>query len=233
MIVAAVKGAPPTPVRCDPSRTALIVIDLQRQFIEDASPLHVTGSSDLLAGIGRLAADLRSRAGLVVWVAQQRRANVAHSATSTRYGIEGAHSGTGADLDPRLPIDAGSDEILIKPRQSAFYSTDLELLLRSRGIERVLLAGVTTNVCVLATAKDAAERDLAVHVLADLTAALPVRLADGTVVMDAAAVHQAALMFSHWAHGDVTTSTLVAWSTDSSTGREDPEDDDDVRKERA
>jgi nicotinamidase-related amidase len=87
-------------------------------------------------------------------------------------GIVQAHRGVAAELvpcvQPRPP-----DIVLDKPRQSAFFRTNLDDILRERGIDTLLIAGVTTNVCCLATAQDAAARDYDVVVLEDLTAASP------------------------------------------------------------
>ena len=64
-----------------------------------------------------------------------------------------------------------SDYFVLKPRHSAFFATPLELLLSHLGTRRLVLTGVATDLCVLATAVDARMRDLDVVVLKDATAA--------------------------------------------------------------
>jgi len=63
------------------------------------------------------------------------------------------------------------DYYVLKPKHSAFHFTPLAVLLEQRGIERVVIVGVSTDVCVAATAIDAHMRELAVHVPSDCVAA--------------------------------------------------------------
>ena len=71
-------------------------------------------------------------------------------------------------MHPALNIEA-RDIILEKPRFGAFYGTDLELILRSLGIESVIISGIATNVCCETTAREAADRDFKVFFLSDGT----------------------------------------------------------------
>ena len=64
-----------------------------------------------------------------------------------------------------------SDYFVLKPKHSGFYQTPLELLLKHLGSERLVLAGVSTNSCILFTANDAYMRDLEVYVPPDCVAA--------------------------------------------------------------
>ena len=80
-------------------------------------------------------------------------------------------------LDPR-------DILLEKPRFGAFYGTDLELILRARGIDSVIIAGISTPVCCDTTAREAHARDFRVLFLSDATA---------TTGSDAARIQEATL----------------------------------------
>lgn len=204
-------GLRPTEVHLDPARTAMLVIDLQRQFTEPGRPLFVDGAPDLCDRASAFADAARRAGALIVWVQQSLRPQIGGGRTSRRYGVGEIHRGDGTILDDRLAIDPSEDIVLPKWRQSCFYATDLDVILRSRGIDAVLVTGVTTNVCVLAAAKDASERDYAAHIVADLTGALPVRQ-DGREVLSAAAVQSATLALAQHAYGDVTDSSLVRWS---------------------
>ena len=62
------------------------------------------------------------------------------------------------------------DVLLDKPRRGAFQSTDLELILRSRGIDTVIISGIATRVCCETTAREAVPRDFQVFFLSDGTA---------------------------------------------------------------
>jgi nicotinamidase-related amidase len=197
----------PRPVTVRPLHTALLLVDLQRQFLSASSPLAVFGADALVERSNAAARTIRTAGGLVVWVLQRLREETGPGVTSRRFGVGPIHSGDGADLDGRLEVGTG-DVVLTKPRQSAFYGTDLEVILRMRSIGSVLIGGVTTNVCVLASAKDASERDLATHVLADLTLALPIG-ADASSRMTGDEVRRSALAFAQYAYGDVTTMELI------------------------
>ncbi|WP_194820874.1 cysteine hydrolase family protein [Micromonospora sp. S-DT3-3-22] len=156
---------------------ALIVIDVQRKYV--TGPLAVPDAAGLVDRIARFTDAARARDVPLVWVTRELRPGVSMGAATTAgYGAAVAEMfrSPAADLHPGL--GARDDEIrVVKPRQSAFYGTDLEVVLRTLGAGRVVLAGVTTNICVQATAQDARARDLDVLVVADLTAALPVTAA--------------------------------------------------------
>jgi nicotinamidase-related amidase len=74
-----------------------------------------------------------------------------------------------AELHPAVVVGAG-DIILEKPRYGAFTGTDLELILRNRGIDTVIITGICTNVCCETTAREANMRDFHVFFLSDATA---------------------------------------------------------------
>jgi nicotinamidase-related amidase len=74
-----------------------------------------------------------------------------------------------AALHKRLVVDA-RDVLLEKPRHGAFQCTDLELILRSRGIDTVIISGIATSVCCETTAREAVSRDFHVFFLSDGTA---------------------------------------------------------------
>lgn len=184
-----------------PTNTALIVIDVQRAFTE-SSLFGIASAQSVLDNING-AVDRSRELGIpVIWVRYQVRSEVGLGLTSKRYDVEDLHTGEGTEIDPRLHL-LPTDEVIIKPRQSAFYGTDLEYLLRSKGVKYLCIAGVTTNVCVLAVVKDASERDFAVNLLEDCTAALPI-LHNDEEIMSASEVQNASVNFMRWAYGPVS-----------------------------
>jgi nicotinamidase-related amidase len=184
-----------------PTNTALIVIDVQRAFTE-SSLFGIASAQSVLDNING-AVDRSRELGIpVIWVRYQVRSEVGLGLTSKRYDVEDLHTGEGTEIDPRLHF-LPTDEVIIKPRQSAFYGTDLEYLLRSKGVKYLCIAGVTTNVCVLAVVKDASERDFAVNLLEDCTAALPI-LHNDEEIMSASEVQNASVNFMRWAYGPVS-----------------------------
>jgi ureidoacrylate peracid hydrolase len=190
----------------NPSNTALIVIDVQCAFTE-SSLFGISSAQSVLDNINSAVDQARSLEIPIIWVRYQVRSEVGLGLTSRRYGVEDLHTGPGTELDSRLHV-LPNDEVIIKPRQSAFYNTDLEYLLRMRQIKYALIAGVTTNVCVLAAVKDASERDFGVTLLEDCTAALPI-LRDGEEVMTAAEVQEATVNFVRWAYGPAESHEIV------------------------
>ena len=80
-----------------------------------------------------------------------------------RQGSESAALHPGLVVEPR-------DLLLDKPRFGAFHGTDLELILRARGIDTVIISGIATNVCCDTTAREANARDFRVLFLSDGTA---------------------------------------------------------------
>jgi nicotinamidase-related amidase len=75
----------------------------------------------------------------------------------------------GHDIIPELYPQAG-EPVIDKPGKGAFYQTDLELLLKNRGIETLLVCGVTTEVCVNTTVREANDRGFRCIVLSDCCA---------------------------------------------------------------
>jgi nicotinamidase-related amidase len=88
----------------------------------------------------------------------------------------------GTQVHERLAPEPGED-IVVKQRVSPFYSTNLEFLLRSRKIDTLLLTGVSTDLVVLMTARDAHDRDFSVTVLEDATATADEALQGAALLM--------------------------------------------------
>lgn len=185
---------------------ALVVIDMQRQFTAPGAPFLVDDAPALVERVDAAVRRARTNGIPVIWVSQRVRPAVGLGRTSRRYADSNIHQGALAELDDRL--DMGEDILVLKHRQSGFYGTDLETVLRGLGVETVILSGVTTNVCVLATAIDAAARDFGVVVATDLTASLPVRR-DGDILLAASDVQRAAEAFVIHAVGEVARSSDI------------------------
>jgi nicotinamidase-related amidase len=156
-----------------PQRTALLNIDMQNCFVQD-SPIAAPDGLAILPRINRLAKACREAGILVIHasiVLRPDRSNLgvlAQFSPPVREGIlnKGTKSAalhSGLEIDPR-------DILIDKPRFGAFYGTDLELILRTRGINTLIISGVATNVCCETTAREAAVRDFHVFFLSDGTA---------------------------------------------------------------
>lgn len=190
-------------------RAALLVIDLQRQFIDASSPFVIPGGENLVERTVAFADRARSSGARIVWVRQEQRAELPSAASARRFA-QGEELNRGAMAALHATIrPAVKDTVLVKPRQSAFFATDLDITLRQLGVTDVLIAGVTTNVCCLATGVDAVARGFSVTMLSDLTQALPFSGTDSLPPMDNDAVRVAALSFFAYSVGSVCNSRQV------------------------
>lgn len=185
-------------------RTAVLVVDLQREFVEPGAPFPVPGAEAIVGRLPDFLARARAAGAAVVFTAYQLRDGVPAGLTTRRFPVPDAHRGELAALVDALPVRNG-DVVVAKSRMSAFYATDLEVVLRGLGVERVVITGVTTHMCCLSTAFDAAARDFEVVVVSDLTASPAFRDGDREV-RDAPSVHAAALDLIAYGLGTVATS---------------------------
>lgn len=196
----------------DPARTALVVVDLQNGFMmEGVAHGLIREAHDIVPNVNRLAAALRECGGAVAWIQNaateesfaswsvynsklQLPARARKRAEAMRPGSLGYEVWSGMDVRP-------GDLKVQKTRFSAFIqgSSDLERILRARGIDTVLVTGTATNVCCESTARDAAMRNFQTVMVSD---------ANATRTDEE---HNATLMNFYLTFGDVMT-------TDEATG---------------
>ena len=156
-----------------PERTALINVDLQNCFVE-GYPLSTPDALAVMDRVNRLAVACRVAGIQVIHVSHVLRADgsnmgmLGEMVPLVKTGIinKGAPS---AALHKQLAVDP-KDILLDKPRFGAFHGTDLELILRTRGIDTVIITGICTNVCCETTAREANMRDYKVFFISDATA---------------------------------------------------------------
>jgi nicotinamidase-related amidase len=150
-------------------KTALLVLDMQRDFLEDAGRLPVARDqvAGLIASTNALIESAAASGALVVYILNAFPRS-AWLANLFRRGaaIEGS---TGAELDPRVLV-RGSNRFT-KTRGDAFSNRALEAYLRERGVERVIIVGVFANACVKATVRGALARGFGVTIVRDGVAA--------------------------------------------------------------
>jgi len=147
------------------TRRCLLVIDVLNDFLsrwEPAKADRLVANTNELVGICR-AADVP-----VIWVRQAFRPDLSDAFPEMRdKAISITIEGTwGAEIDARLDRRAADLEV-VKKRYSAFFRTDLEETLSSRGVDEVILAGLNTHACIRMAAIDAYQRDLRVVIAAD------------------------------------------------------------------
>jgi ureidoacrylate peracid hydrolase len=166
-------AAPKAPFPVVASRTALINVDMQNCFVE-GYPVSAPEGRAVLRKINRLASACRAAGVLVIHTAHVLRVGGSNAGVmreiipSIRAGLidRGSHA---AALHRDLEVNA-QDIVLEKPRFGAFGGTDLDLILRARGIDSVVICGIATNVCCETTAREAAMRDFRLFFLSDATA---------------------------------------------------------------
>jgi len=167
----------------DPSKTALVVIDMQNTFCAPGSPAEVAMSREIVDPINRLTRHLRSLGVQVIWVlhANEQYDDKSDWELFYKYVVaDDVRIKTIESLSPgRQTVwhkleQSNSDITIIKNRYSALISgaSRLERVLRNLGIETLLIAGTKTNVCCESTARDAMMLDFKVVMLSDCTAAL-------------------------------------------------------------
>jgi len=171
--------------RLEPTKTALVVIDMQNTFLRPGAPVEVPKGRDIVPNINRLSAALRELGVQVIWVTHANSSPGGKSDWSGFFEnfvadelrsktIAGLEPGAdGQQIWPELEV-APADTKIFKNRYSALISgaSSLERQLRSQGIDTVMIAGTKTNVCCESTARDAMMLDFKTVMLSDCCAAL-------------------------------------------------------------
>jgi biuret amidohydrolase len=165
--------AQPFPLGVDFTRTALVIIDMQRDFLEPGGFGAALGNdvSLLMKAVGPCQAMLAGarKAGLLVIHTREGHRPDLSDAPPAKVQRGDPAKRTGHDIIADLaPLP--DEPVIDKPGKGAFYQTDLDLMLRNRGIETLLVAGVTTEVCVHTTVREANDRGYRCLVLADACA---------------------------------------------------------------
>jgi nicotinamidase-related amidase len=177
--------AEPYELEFDPQTTALLIIDMQRDFVmpggfgealgNDVTPLQAT-----IAPTRKVLEAARKLGLLIVHTREGHRPDLTDCPPTklvrgrgkTRIGDPGpmgrilVRGEVGHDIVPELYPKSG-EPVIDKPGKGAFYATDLELILRDRGIRTLIVCGVTTEVCVNTSVREANDRGYECVVLED------------------------------------------------------------------
>ena len=175
-------GLPPAWI--SPGRTALLIVDMQADFAAPDGRMAQWGA-DLstvpaaLAAADRLAVAARAAGVAVIFAGLETRPQTDSPAWAERLARQGQDPSEALALcragSPGArflgPTPQAGDMVIAKTRYSAFFGADLEGQLRARGIDTLVLCGLTTESCVDSTARDAFHRDFHVFVVSDACAA--------------------------------------------------------------
>jgi nicotinamidase-related amidase len=163
-------------MRIDLARAALVIIDMQRDFLEPGGFGAALGNDVALLGravapIARLLRRARERCLFVVHTREGHRpdlsdaprAKLERGSPELRIGDRGpmgrilVRGEPGHDIIEALYPRAG-EPVIDKPGKGAFYATDLAAILANRGVESLIVCGVTTEVCVSTSVREANDR---------------------------------------------------------------------------
>jgi nicotinamidase-related amidase len=147
-------------------KSALLVVDMQKDFTDPGGLVFYPQNRDLLPDIARAVRRCREGGMLVIFTQHRYREG------KTDRNLDGMRpccieGSGGEDLDPLLPVDPRRDYIIQKRRYSAFFMTDLDLILRENGVENLIVTGTKTNCCIRATVTDAHSLGYSVIVASD------------------------------------------------------------------
>ena len=140
-------------------KSALVVIDMQRDFLEDGAPVQADGGLAIIDHINTLIAATREAGLPVIFTHEVHRSDGADYGIELEFDPRHCEEGTtGADLHPDLDI-IDADYHIKKRRYDAFVGTDMDLLLRSLKVENLYFCGVDTDICVLGSVVSARNHD--------------------------------------------------------------------------
>ena len=185
--MARIEGALPWAFEFDPARTAVLMIDMQRDFLEPGGFGAALGNdvsllAPAVAGAAALLAAARRAGMLVVHTRECHAPDLSDCPAAKRErGAPGLRIGDagpmgrilvrgepGAELVAELAALPG-EVVIDKPGKGAFFATDLDAMLRGRGVTHLLLGGVTTEVCVQSTMREANDRGYVCLLVEDAT----------------------------------------------------------------
>ncbi len=149
-----------------PENTALVIIDMQTDFCGKGGYVDMMGydlsmTQAPIGPIGSVLAAMRAKGYHIIHTREGHRPDLADLPANKRWRSQQIGAGIGD------PGPCPGEVIIDKPGKGSFCATDLELILRTRGIENLILTGITTDVCVSTTMREANDRGFECLVLED------------------------------------------------------------------
>lgn len=172
--------------------TALIVVDVQNDFADPAGSLYVKGGEDVVSIVNGEIAEAKRQSALVVYTADWHPATTPHFAKDGGIWPDHCVGDTwGAEFHPDLVVDGpvvkkgvdGQDGYsgftTRHPTTEETAPTELATILRDAGITTLMITGLATDYCVLATALDGLAEGFSVHLIDDAVRAVDLQAGDG------------------------------------------------------
>jgi nicotinamidase-related amidase len=154
-----------------PENTAMLVIDMQNDFVIPGAPVAAPGALDLVPSIAGLAAKARAKGLKVVYTQEMHRADGSDFGIELEFEPPHCLEGTpGLDIVDGLAPGPEDRVIRGKRRYDGFLGTDLEFVLRGANVENLIVTGVCTDVCVISTVQHARNLDYRCFVASDCVA---------------------------------------------------------------
>ena len=162
----------------DPDRTALLMIDMQKGFVEPGAALKIEGAKATVPACQAALSDARDLGIRIIWIKREYKADGSDMEIPRRKmleakGITGvlAPGSTGVNSPEEAEglVREGDEMVIVKPRWSAFFKTGLHEILSNLGITTVILAGTTTPNCIRTTCYDAIAYDYRTLILEKCT----------------------------------------------------------------
>jgi nicotinamidase-related amidase len=165
--------------------TAVLVIDMQNDFVLPGAPLCVSGAKATVPAIARLLDHARANGWAVVYIIRQHNASGCDAEPFRRHLFENGSGfcvkGTcGAEIVDKLQPKDGDYQV-VKTRFSGFFKTELHELLQRLGIKRLVLVGTQYPNCIRATAVDAVSLDYGTVVCTDACSAASPEVATANI----------------------------------------------------
>jgi biuret amidohydrolase len=159
----------------DPTRTAMIVADMQNDFVAAGAPMETPAARAMVPKLADALTICRDAGIRVIYTAHVHRRDGSdmglfddmHPPIASRAAL--VDGTAGVDIYPEL-APAPGEHVIKKHRYSGFFGTDLDIILREWGVTTVVISGTTTENCCHATARDAMFRNYGVVFLSDATA---------------------------------------------------------------
>ncbi|RKY60888.1 MAG: cysteine hydrolase [Candidatus Latescibacterota bacterium] len=150
------------------AKKAFVIVDMLNDFVREGAPLEVPRTREVLPNIRRELERARREGMPVIYLCDRHRPDDPEFKVWPPHAVEGTD---GAEVAQELAPQDG-DLVIPKVSYSGFFRTDLEDRLRELGVEKLIITGCVTNICVLYTAVDALMRGYEVEVPTDCVAAL-------------------------------------------------------------